>query len=747
VRKAYLFFGFCFFAVLSLLFIESRLIKFDNSVWLSENNKFEIEKKYVEDNFLPYEEFVVAIDLGKDFLEEEIYNDLIKFTQQLEEIDIIKKIQSPLDATEIFRDGEIISISNFSQALEDELLNNTDEYRKKIKNSFYYGRLVSKDFKKIIVSIELDIVKDNNKFLQREKFVEDITSLLANNKSLSNYHLSGGSYLNYKLDSENRKNLQLILSLAVISLSLMIFLIYRSLTKFLIVLLSALAAISFNFLSFLILDVDLNIVALTLPVLIIVIAVSDSIYILAKWDVFLDDYKDRKLLLFKVIRYSWKPCFLTSVTTAIGFGSFYFSEILPLRELGKVAVFAIMLAYVGIVATNWFCLFLFSDILSKSPDNIVRIKLNVFLDNIVLFVERYHKKILSLSLLILLLFAAAFNLIYTETNFLDVFFKKSSPTYKSFDFVDKHLGGSRAIDLVFRADADFDFQNIENFRTLKNAEQNLLDEEIINDVMSYIDPVQMVHREFRNDNQKLPISDQQLQQEILFLEFSRGSEKEDVLSPYLNFDYSAARFALQTDNLSSFEIESLQEKVKSKLQKLGLKNFFLAGDNIYTNRLSEYVIDTQIVTILITFLFIYLIFVIDFGHRIALIGLVPNIMPVIITLGLVSYLRIPFDFATVLIASISFGIAVDSSIHFLHIHKYYYKQGARSRALYTKLLHAVGKPMIYNCILFSLAFALFLFADLVVLIKFGFFSMIASFLSLIANLYILPSLLLAFHEK
>ena len=82
-----------------------------------------------------------------------------------------------------------------------------------------------------------------------------------------------------------------------------------------------------------------------------------------------------------------------------------------------------------------------------------------------------------------------------------------------------------------------------------------------------------------------------------------------------------------------------------------------------------------------------------------------------------------------------------------HIHKYYYKQGARSRVLYNKLLHAVGKPMIYNCILFSVAFALFLFADLVVLIKFGFFSMIASFLSLITNLYILPSLLRFFQDK
>ena len=165
----------------------------------------------------------------------------------------------------------------------------------------------------------------------------------------------------------------------------------------------------------------------------------------------------------------------------------------------------------------------------------------------------------------------------------------------------------------------------------------------------------------------------------------------------------------------------------------------ITGQNMLYHIFSSYVLHTQIETLLITCIVIGLIFIGYFGFKLGCIGMITNIIPLLLCLGSISFLGIPFDFATVLVASIALGLSVDDSIHLLHT---YHEQ--RKRNAPTPLIasfKAVISPITMTSILLSVGFGVFISSELVILSKFGIFSCVAILAALFANLVVLPLLI------
>ena len=133
------------------------------------------------------------------------------------------------------------------------------------------------------------------------------------------------------------------------------------------------------------------------------------------------------------------------------------------------------------------------------------------------------------TLLVSVLFTLMLRNIYTETNFLDVFFKKKSDIYKSFTYIDYKLGGSGSIDILLKTDSPGYFKDVDVMKKIQVLEDKLIKYPEINFTRSYINPVKMVHKEFTQES-GLPKTNDALAQELLFLEFSRDDNENDVLS-------------------------------------------------------------------------------------------------------------------------------------------------------------------------------------------------------------------------
>jgi hypothetical protein len=127
--------------------------------------------------------------------------------------------------------------------------------------------------------------------------------------------------------------------------------------------------------------------------------------------------------------------------------------------------------------------------------------------------------------------------------------------------------------------------------------------------------------------------------------------------------------------------------------------------------------------------------------RMGLLSMIPNLFPIIMVMGLMGWFGIPLDLGTILIGSISIGIIVDDTIHFLHNYGKYYDQLGDPRAATERTFSTVGRAMIVTSVVLIGGFLANLFSDLTINQHTGFLVASTVFIALLADIILLPTLL------
>ncbi len=147
--------------------------------------------------------------------------------------------------------------------------------------------------------------------------------------------------------------------------------------------------------------------------------------------------------------------------------------------------------------------------------------------------------------------------------------------------------------------------------------------------------------------------------------------------------------------------------------------------------------------IIITFLMILLI-----GKlRIGLLSMVPNLAPIIITLGIMGFFGIPLNLFTMLVGNIAIGLAVDDTIHFFHNFRRYFEQSGDVKSAIHETLHTAGRAMLITSCVLSIGFFIFMFAQMNNVSNFGLLTGIAIMLALLADYFISPALMYVVNRK
>ena len=752
--------------------------KFDNSIWLPEQNPHKKNKDYLYTEFTRGEDLVIAINLGVDFFQERFIAHLSKITKELEEEEGVVEVKNPLSATTIIQHDKIMQVLSFEEALEQKIIPDLAAYKRRFTQSEYYGQLLSKDYQKLAIVIKIEAPLAEYNYERRDKIRKAARRILDSNlqdslkshlykdekdkRGIGSIYWTGEVVLNHALAQYTERDLLLLLPVLFVLLFILLYFVFGRLFEVLAILYIALSVLALSFAAFVLRGYPMTAISISLPILILVVAIADAIHIFKRWDTLSAEISDHSEGLRRTVQETWMPCLLTSVTTAVGFGSFYFSELIPLRNFGEISLIVILLAYFIIVSHTWFFIYFYGERLQKKDGELYP-RLGHFLEaSYTSFTSPGRHFILAFFLLLIAVSAYSFRFIRTETNFLDVFFKKSSTIYQDFNYVDEELGGTGAVDILLSARTKEAFKNIESLHFIEAAQKDLSAYKQTKHMRSYLTPLRMVHKEFaidigeKKNTRNLPHSPEQLAQELLFLEFSRGDQKNDVLSAYIDFDYTNSRIHLQTPNLDSSASKRITLYIKEHLDKLGAVHndnrekkgekpakyeYAISGGSIYFQILGDYVINTQLFSILITLGIIWLLFTIEFRFKLATLGVLANTIPILLTCSIIIYLDIPFDFATVLISSVSFAMCVDDSIHFLHLYNIRKKEFPNFDERIKHVIHNIGQPILFTSVLFSCGFLVFALSELVILIKFGVFTLLSLVFAFVANIIVLPALL------
>ena len=356
-----IFFLLSFAGVVGLLGFLVGSTPFSNHRWLSKEHEDQKRRDFVFNEFLKGEDFVLAVRLNGPYFSRTFLDQLNDFVEELKEVKWVQKVESPLHSTVIVQKDENMNIQTFHEGLENKTIESMEEYRKRLRKSDYYGRLISKDEKSIAIVAHLELsLKPEEDVHRREYLLGEVRGILPKYPALSRNHFTGSVFLYHQMDQVSRSNLFFFLPLALLLVFVFLYGFFGQFIKVLLVIASACYALLAAFLTFFFFKHPLTVISVTLPMLVLVIAVADAIHILARWEIYYKEGSPPLLTLKKVFKEIWLPCLFTSLTTAIGFGSFYLSELVPLKHFGQDSFFGIVFAYGMIILSMAWGLYIFT---------------------------------------------------------------------------------------------------------------------------------------------------------------------------------------------------------------------------------------------------------------------------------------------------------------------------------------------------------------------------------------------------
>ena len=504
----------------------ARGLEYDNDKWLSPDNPNEIARTMLASEFNQFESTMLLFKADKLFTEKG-YQRAAKFADAVKQIDGVVDVVSAYDASLIMTDaGGSLVITTYREALENGQLADIGALKAQFYRSDYLGRLLSEDGKLGAFIVKHETAGEPQ---LRDQVVQSLLAQAAQNPLTIDAEIAGDGFLKYTLDAKTKNQLGTILAISGIGIALFLFSLFGRIWKTALVLGTAVTAVAVAMGLMVLFGHNLTIIALALPVMLSVIVVADSLHIIRYWDNEIDIAGDETTvahILHETLNATWLPCLTTSATSAVGFGVFYFSELIPLREFGIDSFIGILLGYCIMMGGVFLGLYAATpgalqrrggrhhhlSLPDRAADSFLKLDWSVVGNN------RPATFAVALALTLISLTALVLNA-KSESNLLDVFFKPSSDLYQAFDRVDEELGGSGVISIVFNSDEEDYFRTYPPFADIRDVETEIEALRAINMTESYSNPLGQIHRNLVYDGTDYPQNEEQLAQEMLFSEW------------------------------------------------------------------------------------------------------------------------------------------------------------------------------------------------------------------------------------
>jgi len=475
-------------------------------------------------------------------------------------------------------------------------------------------------------------------------------------------------------------------------------------------------------------------------------------------------------LVEQTVRSKFLPALYTALTTQVAFASLIISDIRPVIDFGWMMVAGVGLAFV-------LCFLLFPAITVRLPrDKPVfhRYDLSAaFTHSLAQVIARLRTPTLWLYGLLLLLALAGLFRLSVENRFID-YFKDDTEIYRGMLLIDRELGGTMPLDLVLDPPRSFVEWHQEQAGDAESPGDalygadasagdsigisgesywfNMFELGAAERVEAYLDAlpetgkvlsvattmtlVRMLNNDEPLDNITLAVMYKRLPEDI----------RRTLFDPYMSDDGNQLRFAVRVvDSYPGLDRGELIARIRSGLvQELGLEpeQVHLSGMLILYNNVLASLFRSQILTMAVVFLAIAAMLLVLFRNwKLAAIGVVPTMLAAILILGTMGWFGIPLDIMTITIAAITIGIGVDNSIHYIHRVQEEFALDGDYRQAVARSHASVGRAIYYTSIIVTLGFSILVLSNFIPTIYFGLLTGLAMLIALIANLTLLPLLI------
>lgn len=675
------------------------------------------------------------------------------------EVPFVKKVRSISNAELLQAGADGIVINKLSDEFpqtQDALFSFRDKF---IKKPFYVGGLVSDDQRFGAIQVEMDrssidpvedirLDPDGGDGLDNlyPQVVDDAIKVLLSQPEYDGliFNISGDVPLNtsYNRIIEAEMGTLGIISFLVIGALLLLFFrgsVIGVLAPLAVVFLTIMMTVAFLSL----VGWDIDMMFGIVPTLMTAVGVAHGVHIISEFNIFLRRYGDRARALRETLCLVATPCLLTSLTTAAGFFAMVVSPIKALEHMAIYTALAVLFAFFLSITLLPFFLS-FGKVRIKEGAKKKSLLFDQALQGIARFVINNYQRVLIITLLIFCVAATGIQRIVVDSNFL-LDFSDQVPIKRDTKFIDDVMGGMNSIVYLFDAgEADgikepAVLKEIERFQNYANTHSDLVKKSY-----SIVDLLKDINQSFHDGNPayyRIPESRELAAQYLLVYEMSGGDE----LANFVSQDYSRASLELRTRLTDTSKIAGFVESMEQYQAEHPLleNSLELTGIGTLWLKLVDYISSSQIRGIALALTVITLMMCFIFRSvKIGLISMLPNIAPVVITLGVMGWFGIVLDYMKLLIATVAIGIAVDDTIHMVtRYHHEFQRLGDYKKALLATM-QDVGRALVITSVVLIAGFLVFTFSVMDSQKWFGILLSTTVFVALIADFLVMPALVL-----
>ncbi len=615
------------------------------------------------------------------------------------------------------------------------------------------------------------VAVDNNTLNsdKREQLVPDIQYLGESFSKVTGIelHYAGIPFVRTVMNAKIRAELRLFLILSVVVTALILLAFFRSwdAVVFPLIVIGIMVVWSVGTLAWF--GYEITALSGLLPPIIVIIGIPNSVYLINKYHQEYRTHGNKEEALGSIIQKIGMATLITNVTTAIGFLVLLFTNISILEEFGLVAG-------LNILATFTVSIIVIPSVFSYlPPPNDRQLKHLRFslLDRVLtildLLVHRHRYRVLGTSLLVVIIFSVGLLRIEAVSYLVDGV-PANSQLKQDMEFFEENFSGIMPMEIVVDTQKKRSATRVSTLRQVEELEVFLAEQEEIAQPISLVSFVKSARQAFyNNDSSFYALPDNRDRAFILrYLKNTQSAapaeggtvSQADVsenspLSLQSGLSDSTGqllRISLKVADIGSKKIKTLvEERIQPKVDEIfsdSEAQVFITGASLLFTKGNEFLIDNLLVSLLIAFGIIAVIMAMLFGSvRMIFISLIPNVIPLIITAGIMGFFGIPLKPSTAIIFSIVFGISVDDSIHFLAK----YRQELKSNRFFvpiaiSKSLRETGTSMIYTSIILFCGFIIFAGSSLSGTQYLGILTSLTLVIAMFTNLTVLPALLMIF---
>ena len=553
-------------------------------------------------------------------------------------------------------------------------------------------------------------------------------------------YLVGNPVLRESVSRIIRSDLFIFVGATQILAALAVFVIFRSLRTVAVIMVFVWVTLAWTLGLFVIAGEKLNMVTAILSPFLITVCVTIAVHIFVHYaEERSQGCAARDAVLNTVCRMG-RPCFLTSLTTAIGLGSLALNRLGPVRSFGTFGALGTMLSFVLAFALLPIVLSVMSSPVRRRGGRASRHALLHVLG-------RFSGVCVSHPRLTLLVAAAVaagavlgISRLRVETRIIS-YFKSREPIVKAYRAFDHKQLGITGLEVVVTSDnADVLSDNIqaqvETFVERVRSQRHIAS---VTSVVDYLHERDRILGELKRSGN------------LSLRELAAASAKAgQTMSSFVNADRTCTRINVRLTDVTSKVLADVVRAINDARALSfdpSLDVHVTGSTKLYANVVGT-LVSGQIRSIVVAFVAITIVMTVVFRSlRIGLISMVPTMLPVLITLGMMGWIGVALNGATVMIASVAIGIVVDSTIHFLHRYRREYLAAHEFETAISRTLLTVGQPISYAVLILSCAFIILAFGNFNPTNYFGIMTAFTMFTSLFITLLLLPVCLNLFHFR